>query len=512
MTEAQTQNDDKSESCKTSIRRKKKSGLTSRVFKWLFLSILTVLFLLALAFDAPPKIFILILIFITAFTALPKPYCKYFWLTSAGVVIALIVWIFLPEEDTGWRPYTFDEELAALEAKYAIPNEENAALIYDSLLKDYERKTMNPDFLDRDANRLTYSEQWTSEEYPELAEWIKQQQDTIQTLFKAAKKDKCRFPINVQLEVTDKMEINRLSAVRSWALILLRAANNDMAEGRTERALEKYLCAIRFTNHLNQQRIIYMLMGCSLQEQTLIALNRFLIDSEPTAEQIQLISDTVEGDLQDNWSSDFSRWFETEVLFWKNAFGLFYEVNPDGKIRFRRKPSPVINHFFLRNRFGRFFRDKKANKICAIPAWFFLPSTPQKAAETIEAVMDKYHPMTRPDYDWNKTQTQSDLRFKLNYNYMVKSAIIKENSTEQFYRSYHDMYLEQLTLRRGTRLLVAIRQYKNENGKWPESFDSIKNAAPAEAFLDPVTGKSLQYENHGKRFSLYGANTNVWPR
>ena len=53
---------------------------------------------------------------------------------------------------------------------------------------------------------------------------------------------------------------------------------------------------------------------------------------------------------------------------------------------------------------------------------------------------------------------------------------------------------------------------KSESGEWPESQESIKTTAPAEAFLDPVTGKPLQYENHGDRFSLFGAKTNVWPR
>jgi hypothetical protein len=35
---------------------------------------------------------------------------------------------------------------------------------------------------------------------------------------------------------------------------------------------------------------------------------------------------------------------------------------------------------------------------------------------------------------------------------------------------------------------------------------------PAEALVDPVTGKQLNYENHGKRFSLYGEMVNIWPK
>jgi hypothetical protein len=495
------------------VTKKKKGNLIIRILKWIVKGILTLLLILSIIFQAPWKIITLLAVFFVACFVLPKRTRKYFWLSVGTALVILLVWIFLPEDDTRWQPYTFDEELAILEAKYAVPDEDNAALIYDSLLEDYDGKSMYPKFLDSDLNRLTYSEQWTSQEYPELAEWIEEQQDTIQTLFQAVKKEKCKFPINVQIHVTDKMEINRLSALRSWALLLVRAANNDMAEGRTEKAIEKYLCAIGLTNHLNQQpEITYLIMSYTPQQQTLIALNRILINGEPTAEQLQLISDTVGGDLQDNWCSNFSRWFETNVLFWKNAFGLFYEVNPAGQIRFSRNPAPVISDLFYSRRISQHLRNKQANKIYVVPAWLFLPSTPQKAAEPVEAIMDKYSPMTQPDFNWNLEPNEPELPFELNYWYMVKSVIIKENNTEQLYHSFHDIYLEQITLRRGIRLLVAIRQYKNENGKWPPDLDSIKTAAPAEAFLDPVSGKPLQYENYGQRFSLYGEKTNVWPR
>jgi hypothetical protein len=67
-------------------------------------------------------------------------------------------------------------------------------------------------------------------------------------------------------------------------------------------------------------------------------------------------------------------------------------------------------------------------------------------------------------------------------------------------------------MRRGSRLLLAIKQYYNQHDTWPPDLDSIKTTAPAEAFLDPVTGKPLQYENHGEHFSLYGKLINIWPQ
>jgi hypothetical protein len=76
--------------------------------------------------------------------------------------------------------------------------------------------------------------------------------------------------------------------------------------------------------------------------------------------------------------------------------------------------------------------------------------------------------------------------------------------------SLHDLYSRTLTLRRGSRLLIAIKQYKSENGAWPSDLDSIESDVPAEAFIDPVTENPLEYENHGECFSLYGETIKIW--
>jgi hypothetical protein len=60
-------------------------------------------------------------------------------------------------------------------------------------------------------------------------------------------------------------------------------------------------------------------------------------------------------------------------------------------------------------------------------------------------------------------------------------------------------------------LLLAIKQYRNENGRWPDSLDDIKSNVPAEALIDPA-GERFDYENHGERFSLYGKSINIWPQ
>ena len=71
---------------------------------------------------------------------------------SLGVHLSLIglfalaaMTTFLWPQDKGtWHPYRFDRELAAIEAKRAVPEAENAACSYQSVLADVEL-TEEPD-------------------------------------------------------------------------------------------------------------------------------------------------------------------------------------------------------------------------------------------------------------------------------------------------------------------------------------------------------------------------------
>ena len=152
--------------------KKKKHGLVKRTFKWIGLGILILLILLALIFEAPKKLVILLLIILAAFTALPKPARKWFWLGVGALALVYIIWVFLPENNEGWRPYTFDEELAALEAKYAIPDEENAALGYDTIFETLDTDSNQPEFFLK-TKPSSKDEPWLSKDHPETAEWLK---------------------------------------------------------------------------------------------------------------------------------------------------------------------------------------------------------------------------------------------------------------------------------------------------------------------------------------------------
>ncbi len=240
----------------------------------------------------------------------------------------------------------------------------------------------------------------------------------------------------------------------------------------------------------------------------LLPLNRFVIEGKPNSEQLQLIANCLD-DLKNNWCSDFCEFLEYDKLYYANTFGSFYETNSKGQVRLSRKPAEAIRTQFPNLRLIRRHFPKKPNKAYSILAWFFLPSTPQGAAKRIYSAYDQCSVMAEPDFDWDKEPDELSLPVKLNCRFIIDSLA---SISEELYYRIHDAYLRNLALRRGSRLLTAIKQYNIEHGSWPASLDAIKSDASAEAVIDPVTAGQFEYENHGKYFSLYGETINIWPR
>jgi len=498
-------------------QEKKKSVPVKRIFKWIGLGLLVLLLIAAIIFQAPLKVITLLVIILAACTVLPKPARKWFWLSTGAVVIALIIWALLPEDDEGWRPYTFDEELAVLEDKYAIPDKENAAFAYDEIFKTLDIDSNQPEFFIK-SKPSSKDEPWLSKDHPETAEWLKGHQKTIEKLIQAAKRDKCRFlPIRVDpVGIGEYME--RLPKMRQCAFLLVSAANNDVAEGRIDDGIEKHLCIIQMARHSYQQPvIIHLLVGFAIESIGSQQLNRFVIEGRPSEQQLQLLSSSLIG-AENKWGSDLGKILDFEKLYAKNMFcSMAYEINPEGKIRLtRRSFASTIGQSPQQLPTGTYSRGKCA-KLGVIFVWLYVPSAPEKIGEMVDASYAKYYAMTEPSFDWTREPQQllsfltpSNFR-RIRFNYEYGTKLVADMSVESYYR-IHESYLRNLAFRRGSRLLIAIKQYNNENGSWPGSLDAIKSGAPAEAFIDPVSGNEFEYENHGKRFSLYGETRNIWPK
>jgi len=478
--------------------------MTRRIFKWIGLGLLSILLIAGFIFQAPWKIITLLVVILLACAVLPKPYRKWFWVSIGIVVVALIVWVFLPDRGE-WKPYAFDEELAAIEAARAIPDSENAATIYNRLLENYDKGDFEPNLSGPNTYYLTKSEPWSSKDYPELAEWLKGQQNTIATLVAAAQKDKCQFPIVADL-VNFSPRMERLAAMRRWVYLLIRAANNDLGEGRIDAGLEKYFCVLQMADHIYQQStLIELLAGIAMEALATKQFNRFIVTGDVAEEHLTVVEKALAG-IKHDWSTDWPRILECEKLLFKNMFGMiFYEINPEGKVRLTRNQAaamgPQLEQMGIKLNYWKI----KLMKAKVILSWFYMPTTPQKASDIIDTAYKKYYAMASPDFDWQKGPTNPSLKFRLNYRYLVKHIA---SFLEQTYYSIHDTYLRVITDKRGSRLIVALRRYKNKSGQWPETLDDIRSLVPGETLVDAINGNSFVYNLTEENFTLYSKGKN----
>jgi len=244
---------------------------------------------------------------------------KWVWLAAIVIVIAAIICCLL------WKAgllefQTVDEELAAIEAARAIPDEENAAIIYNQLLENYDESSLSPDFMDDDLDNLTQFEPWLSKDYPELAEWLKDQQDTISTLLEASKKEKCRFPIILDVQPRSP-HMNLIHAMLQWSILLIRAANNDIAEDRIDAGIQKYRCLIQMANHLYQQPLaIDFLVGRIVDGTPLQGMRNLIVQGNLTEENLRIIEAALP-QTKDNWAEISSKIIEFETLYRRKNMG-----------------------------------------------------------------------------------------------------------------------------------------------------------------------------------------------
>ncbi len=485
--------------------KKKKLGKIRQILRWIGLMMLVWLVVLAFIFEAPWRVIILPIIFLVACIILPRPVRKWFWVSVGVLIVVLAIWVFLPERGE-WKPYKhdFQKELTALNDKYAIPDKENAALIYNELLGNHESGGFVPSLSDPNICNIDFSKPWLSEDYPELAQWLKGQERTIVAISEAAKIEKCQFQIEEDSirQVFGPSQRKHLEAMMSMACLLVCAANNDLAERHDEKALAKHIMLLRISEHLRQQPItVDMLTGIDCQVIALNQIRGFLVSSNPAESHLAVVEDAIMG-IKHDWKASWERIVEFEKLgVMKDLLWMLYETNTEGKIRITvvdlfRCSKPIsqqgLPHWNIRRA-----------KAGSILTWFFLPHTPKEAVKIIDKTLVRYGSVEylnsqlrlAPDFSVN-----SPLKF--NFSYVINLFV-----DNYMYSVYH-RFLRLKSDAQATRIIIALRRYKNMHGRWPKVLDEVKEFTDAQIFVDPVNGGSYVYRLNEENFVLYSKGEN----
>jgi hypothetical protein len=297
--------------------------------------------------------------------------------------------------------------------------------------------------------------------------------------------------------------------MRRWAILLVCAVNNDIAEGRAEQALENCIVLLQMAKHICQQpALIDNLVGFAIEALAMRQFNRLIVTGDVTEEQLDVIEETL-AKVRHDWSYDLPRFLECEKLFTKNFWGMFYETNSKGWVRRGRNPMKTVRAEGPQKLPPLTYWHKRLDRMYLIFSWFYMPSTPQRVGEIIDDSFEALYAMAKPDFNWQKKREEPEkfslTLLKFNYRFMIKMLV---QILEPVYYRIHDTYLRPIADDRGSRLLVALRRYKDKTGQWPERLEDIKTSAPAEIFVDPINNSSFVYKVTEDSFKLYSRGEN----
>ncbi|MBE0534580.1 MAG: hypothetical protein IH624_02845 [Phycisphaerae bacterium] len=470
-------------------RRIKKLFLAAKL---LWIVILAVTLAAGFIFQAPWKVNTLLAILIVTPTIIPKPIRRYIYLTFALVLAGLAVWVFLPEDSEGWQPYVFKHDLAAFEAKLHVPDEANAAVIYNRLMEGY----------DYDASDLAMLQCLPDDASDDLRYFLEFQaiagpkadlEQTMAGLLEAAQLDKCRFKVSYSPLFMDE-QYHRFTAVKMWARFLDTSAALDASSGNPGGGLAKHMAMLRISHHLYQQgTCLDFLVGAAIQGMAISGINALVMAGQLSPEQIQATDSTLASSGFD-WQANLPRLMDYEKLYTKHMGVVVYETNDKGAIRHVRPD----RHFPATEANAQSGARTARDKLAAIVVWFVWPP-PSEISRIVEQNFAHCYEMADPNYAWPAEPTVSAKNFSLS----MTSGLKPSDNT---YRICRDIDRRAGAGRNGARILIRLQRHCLSAGGYPQSLDEVLGH---DDFLsDPLVRAAFVYRREGEGFVLYHTGPN----
>jgi len=247
------------------------------------------------------------------------------WRVWLPVIIVVLTAIVLCLLWSMWNSKSLDDQLAAIEAARAIPDSENAAVVYNKLMQDPNATTLLdivPRFiLNKTSEELALIKPWQSDDYAKLAAWVKEKQPVIDRLLEASRFEKCRFPIAIPLPENHLM--------RKWTFLLRRVSNNDIGDGRIGDAIDKWRCLLQMGNHLRQQPLFDAhLVAIAIEAIALRQTTVFLVEGNADEAHLRRI-EAFPLHTEDNWAAVLEEITPAEELaeeIWKGQMGFIERI------------------------------------------------------------------------------------------------------------------------------------------------------------------------------------------
>ncbi|MHC4264752.1 MAG: hypothetical protein ACYSUK_02335 [Planctomycetota bacterium] len=486
------------------IKGKKKRLTVLEVINWIWLGVLIFLIINSLIYQAPWKVNFVLVIFLLGCTVLPSKYRKWFWAGVGFVFVFLILWVLLPN-GKGWEPYRYEftKEVQAINSRYQVSDEKSAATIFNSIMEDCTLEDLVPYKIHPDIYQLTQQNIWTGNEYPGLLQWLKGKENVISRYIEASNKDKCYFPVkNEDVSIFMSPEREHLRFLSQITGLVLSSACNDLGEDRIQEGLEKQISVLRISEFLKAQPIDYdVLASISIQGLALNSIQTYVIEHEPSDNYLETVEAELSG-IGYDWAQSWEKMANFEQLKKMNYIHWFlYEQNPNGKVRIK-----IQNYIFL----GSFIPSKelpywprRIAKAQNIIVWFFIPSNPDKIKDIVGESIKDYALMEEfISSRGTMKRVPSFAREELNLGCFVNMHM---NSSVWY---IYELFSHLKTELKASRIMIALRRYKNKHGYWPRRLEEISMFVGEDVLVDLSNGGEYTYKVKDEGFVLYSKGLN----
>jgi len=472
--------------------------------RWLSIIVFGVLFFLGIYFTLPWKVLVALAVIPVVGLFVPRKIQPWIWLTITVLLVSTFAWIYLPERNSSqWQPYQFDRSLNALEYQAAVAGP-NAADLYEQVLQEYGETIFYFRFSDN-QDRRTLMLPWDPAENRRLDFWITTLQPAFDTLIEAAAIDQCRFSIPPNIPAVDP-QLSRLNRLKGWSRLLLRASMRDIYAGLPDRALQKQLAVIGIARHLYQQKTL-MDQSAAFDIELLgaRALEHFVVTVAPDKAMLTRIEQAF-ADLNPRWPGNWPDILAREKILSKNLLALFYETNSDGDIRYSHSAMMALQEGLGYRPRRLFINQHTMNRLAVIGFFFWLPSNPDGLGDLVDKRFDYYSLQVQK----GEKLPRYDLRYiwvlGLNLQSFVDWMAMQKVG---YYWALDGHFTRHTALANRSALLSALKQFRLQHNRWPDSLEEMNLADDAaQSLVDPLNGKLFQYENKDDTFLLYSLGSN----
>lgn len=472
-------------------------------FRWLAVIVFSILFLVGIAVELPWKMLVCLAIIPVVGIFVPKKVQPWVWLAMTLLIVGAWVWIRLPGSNAGhWRVFQYESE--PLSSKRQMDPAVNAAAGYEALLDMYDETIFEYPPLSEQSENITYNGPWKRTDYPRLAEWVEGHSPAIEQLLEISRVSECRFDVPVNLSARDD-QLKRLNQMKSWARLLLLSANLDLAEGKTDGALEKKLGVLRMAQHLYQQQtLLDQAAAFHIELLAFRALYTYAIENCRTIETLETIEQSFER-LDTGWAKSWATIVDREKLFVKNIMALFYEVDENGNTRIAHSAMYALQEGLGYAPRKLFLRQHEMNRLAVIGLWLSLPASPDGIAEMIDKRFDYYSLLAQKGAALPTIPIQYSWRMGLNIRSVVDWFAIDR---VKYFWALHGQDSRHLAIVDLMRIFSALKKYHLQNQQWPADLELLKLDGLQANPVDPVHGKPFVYRRTGDGFRLYSLGPN----